>query len=102
MVAENTSSGSRGDPRPAGTKITPLSAVVHELTGYARVLPASAPSVPGWADESVKKAIVAGVMHEGDPWDEPVSQERLAVFMDRAGCFREAAVAPPLGITDPH
>jgi hypothetical protein len=50
----------------------------------------------------VKKAIVAGVMHEGDPWDEPVSQERLAVFMDRAGCFREAAVAPPLGITDPH
>ena len=33
-IAENTSSGSRGNPVRPGTKITPLSAVVHELTAY--------------------------------------------------------------------
>ena len=36
LFAENTSSSSRGDPRAAGTKISPISAVLSELSGYFR------------------------------------------------------------------
>jgi len=35
-VAENTSSDERGDPRAAGTKITPLSALLGKVSGYFR------------------------------------------------------------------
>lgn len=37
-IFENTSSGTRGKPRPAGTKVTPLSVVVSKLSGYYRAM----------------------------------------------------------------
>ena len=36
LFAENASDPSRGDPRAAGTKISPISAVLPELSGYFR------------------------------------------------------------------
>lgn len=38
--AENTSSGTRGDPRAPGTKISPITAVSGRITGYYACLPA--------------------------------------------------------------
>ena len=61
--AENTSCATRGDPREAGTKITPLSAIASRITGYYAALPSAVPvgyevgdirvacgddGVPGW------------------------------------------------------
>jgi hypothetical protein len=37
--AENTSSSTRGNPRAAGTKISPISAVADRVTGYYAALP---------------------------------------------------------------
>ena len=39
-IIENTSSSKRGNPQSAGTKITPLSDVIDELSGYYAALPA--------------------------------------------------------------
>jgi len=40
QVAENTSSGSRGDPRPPGTKLTPLASIGEaKVSGYYSLLP---------------------------------------------------------------
>jgi hypothetical protein len=36
-IAENTSSASRGNPRSAGTKLTPLSDVIERVTGVYRL-----------------------------------------------------------------
>lgn len=41
-IAENTSSGQRGKPHAPGTKISPLSAVACEVSGYYAPLPAKA------------------------------------------------------------
>jgi hypothetical protein len=41
QIAENTSSGSRGNPSDPGTKISPLSAVASEVSGYYAALPAA-------------------------------------------------------------
>lgn len=37
QIAENTSSGSRGDPRKPGTKVSPMAAVAATISGYYRV-----------------------------------------------------------------
>jgi hypothetical protein len=37
-IAENTSSATRGNPRSAGTKLTPLSDVIDRVTGVYRLL----------------------------------------------------------------
>jgi hypothetical protein len=44
QIAENTSSGTRGDPQAPGTKISPLSAVASRITGYYACLPPAAPT----------------------------------------------------------
>lgn len=38
IIAENTSSGSRGDPRRPGTKLTPYADIAHRVTGVYRLL----------------------------------------------------------------
>jgi hypothetical protein len=39
IIAENTSSASRGNPRAAGTKLTPLALVESRVTGYYLAVP---------------------------------------------------------------
>ena len=54
MVAENTSSGRRGNPRAAGTKITSLSAIgASRVSGYYAVL-------PGGVETTLVKLVVYG------------------------------------------
>lgn len=67
MVAENTSSAKRGDPRAAGTKITPLSAIGSgRVTAYYRALPAvvepNLRDVDAWAQSYVDAAVGEGIM----------------------------------------
>lgn len=55
LVAENTSSAKRGDPRAAGTKITKLSDIgASRVSGYYAVLPAAAGAAPGYVEGPVK------------------------------------------------
>jgi hypothetical protein len=55
LVAENTSSAKRGDPRAAGTKITKLSDIgASRVSGYYAMLPAAAGSAPGYVEGPVK------------------------------------------------
>ena len=42
MIAENTSSAVRGNPRGAGTKLTPYSEIIHRVTGVYRLGPGAA------------------------------------------------------------
>ena len=60
--AENTSCSTRGTPREAGTKITPLALLHHRISGYYRLLP---PAPEGYADGPVKIVVFDGPVIEG-------------------------------------
>jgi hypothetical protein len=95
-IAENTSSSKRGNPRAAGTKISPLSAVKTEITGYYAPMPAAAAdahapgpikvelegdgSVDGWfTDHSiVGVAHLAGLL--GYTVEDRVRQDRKVIL----------------------
>ncbi len=63
--AENTSSGSRGTPREAGTKITPVALLHSRISGYYRLLPVAAEVPYGYADGPVKIVIIDGPVLAG-------------------------------------
>lgn len=68
-IAENTSSTTRGNPRAAGTKLTPLSDVIERVTGVYRLLwGVPAPVWPGYKPIlfSGGKYYVLKVMTNGD------------------------------------
>jgi len=84
LVAENTISGSRGDPRAPGTKITPLSAIgAQRVTGYYRPFSLVDESVP--ADEftaDLAWANAQGIVHDTDGQSE-VRLSRLCAILNR-------------------
>lgn len=74
LVAENTSSAKRGDPRAAGTKLTPLDQIgASRISGYYAVLPT--------VSESAKDEDVS-VTYE---WDDADMNERLKRILTLEG-----------------
>ena len=65
-IAENTSSTVRGNPRRAGTKLTPHADIAHRVTGVYRLL--LNPEGPRWPD--------------------------FRAFVDVSGKYREIVLAP--------
>ena len=81
VVAENTSSGQRGDPRAPGTKITPLSALLGEVSGYYRPFDAAAePRVVLFNADGTSKVVDCHLRIEGD-----VSRVDLRVLAEALG-----------------
>jgi len=65
-VAENTSSGHRGDPIAPGTKITPLSLLLPEVSGYYRPFEGGGPQLVVMAADGSSQVVECHLKIEGD------------------------------------
>lgn len=91
-VAENTSSGTRGNPRSPGTKLTPYADIAPRVDGVYRLRwmtaeEPAAPDVSDWAEIAVAEAIRDGLMSVGADGlfhgQQPVTREMLAEVVRR-------------------
>jgi hypothetical protein len=96
-VAENTVAGRGNPPRP-GTKITPLREVEYALTGFARVLPSTA---PGPAQPTVigpdGNRIAAGAFLG----DDGSMYAQVRALAEGLGCRVDATQWPVVKLTRP-
>lgn len=88
-VAENTSSGSRGDPRAPGTKISTLASMggAARVSGYYAVLPAAVEEAPvnepsPWAKADWAEATRLGIT-DGSAPQGPLTREQGVVMLMR-------------------
>ena len=78
-IAENTSSGTRGEPRAPGTKLTPWAAIAGRVTGVYRVEPAAASEPTGIP--TAQKTVKLVELITGRPLGE-LTQEAAALLAD--------------------